>query len=118
LRLGREEDPRPAEPVSAPAEPVAAVEPVATPESEPGPEASPPARDTPPLLVGGRWSLSALNNRVVIYAARFPDYEIEWKAYLLELEPHADRDGLLPAHFDALLSEVFGGLRDTDAAER
>lgn len=73
------------------------------PEPEPLPEPVPDFEPRP-----SRWRLAAIEQAM----ARHPDDPAadEWAAYVIFLRDHVEADGLLPATFDSLVTEVYGDL--------
>ncbi len=63
-----------------------------------------------PMRVDDRWDLEALAALVEERAADFPDRVEEWRAYIVYLRDFVGDDRLLPAAFDGLVVDVFGGL--------
>jgi capsular polysaccharide biosynthesis protein len=83
----------------------------AEPEIEPEAEREPPPPEPEPLPAARTgWSLRALEKLVEARTDADPAQRDAWEAYLFYLREHADHDGKLPATFDPLVSEVFGGL--------
>ena len=65
-----------------------------------------------PVVLDRRWDIGALASLVELRAGDFPERVVEWKAYVMELEPLVEEDGRAPAHFDGLIAEIFGDLVD------
>ena len=78
------------------------------PEPEPYVEPEPPA--APAADAPGRWNVLALDRLVEQRGHEFPDRVEEWTSYLYSLRAYAAPDGSLPASFDSLIQETFGGL--------
>jgi hypothetical protein len=80
-------------------------------EPAPEPEREPPPPEPEPLPAARTgWSLRALEKLVEARPDADPAQRDEWEAYLFYLREHADHDGKLPATFDYLVADVFGGL--------
>jgi hypothetical protein len=80
---------------------------------EPEAAAQPPPGPTPavePVGRGGGWNVNDLQRVVGARTDATPEQAEEWRTYLFFLREHADSAGLLPATFDALVSDVFGPL--------
>jgi hypothetical protein len=89
------------------------------PRSEPAPApASPPILEPQPkpapvvVAETAERTLAELERLVRVNAERFPDSVDEWNAYLFYLRDYADATGRLPASFDGLINDVFGGLEE------
>lgn len=95
----------------------AAAEPEPEPELEPEPEPEPEEPVAPVLRPStGGWTLQALESLVRERSQAGPEQQEEWTNYLFFLREHADADGVLPASFDPLVSDVFGPLPLRDGA--
>jgi hypothetical protein len=91
----------------------AAAGPSQAPEPERGPEAVLPLhREAIRAAVapGGNWNIHDLERAVDSQSDASPEQAEEWRTYLYFLREHASADGLLPAGFNSLIDEVFGGL--------
>jgi len=91
--------------------------------SPPRPAAEPPAPQQPPEQQGApvvplwarssqprQWNLWDLERIARAQSRRDPEQFEEWSYLFLHLRRFATADGMLPAEFDGLVREYFGGL--------